>query len=37
MRGLRKTNKKEAYEREQAWLARLDNNNLYTGPIDGRI
>jgi ribosomal protein L19 len=30
MRGLRKTNQKEAYEREQAWLERLNNNKLWS-------
>ncbi len=30
MRGLRKANQKEAYEREQAWLERLNNKKLWT-------
>ena len=34
MRGLRKANQKEAYEREQAWLERLNNKKLWPNSND---
>ena len=34
MRGLTKANQKEAYEREQAWLERLNNKKLWPNSND---